>query len=590
MKRRKLGEILLEEGLITDEQLETALTIQKGKNKKLGKVLIELGYINDMQVAETLTKQLSLQMVDCKDYNPSMEILSLVPKEIAESKLVLPLELKNKNLLIAMANPLEWETIEDISFETGLKLTVAISSENNILNAIEKYYGASDETWNVLKELPSYDGVEFIKESIDEERQTSVFQSVYQDSDAPPIVRLVTMVIADAVKSGASDIHIEPREKNVQVRYRIDGALKNIQIYPKQIQEAVASRIKIISNLDITNRRFPQDGRSALRLENKNVDLRISTLPSVYGETVVIRLLDATTGLIALSHLGIADNILKPLIEIFTQPQGMLLVTGPTGSGKTTTLYSILQQLRTETKNIITLEDPVEYKLGEITQVHINEAIGFTFANALRSVLRQDPDIVMVGEIRDMETAEIGARAALTGHFVLSTVHTNDTVSTVNRLIDIGLKPFLVTAAVSGIIAQRLIRKICTNCKVEAPAPEELSRFEVTHFKTYYKGEGCEKCNHTGYKGRIGIYELLKMETKLKRLISKHFTVDELWDVARETGTKSLFEDAWAKVGEGITTVEEVLSKIPYPLFLDEMRKEREQKNDTEVLTAADNL
>jgi type IV pilus assembly protein PilB len=458
------------------------------------------------------------------------------------------------------------------------------------LTAIEKYYGSSEETWNVLKELPSYDGVEFIKESIDEEKQTSVFQSVYQDSDAPPIVRLVTMVIADAVKSGASDIHIEPREKNVQVRYRIDGSLKNIQIYPKQIQEAVASRIKIISNLDITNRRFPQDGRSALRLENKNVDLRISTLPSVYGETVVIRLLDATTGLIPLSHLGIADNVLKPLIEIFTQPQGMLLVTGPTGSGKTTTLYSILQQLRTETKNIITLEDPVEYKLGEITQVHINEAIGFTFANALRSVLRQDPDIVMVGEIRDTETAEIGARAALTGHFVLSTVHTNDTVSTVNRLIDIGLKPFLVTAAVSGIIAQRLIRKICTNCKVEAPAPEELSRFEVTHFKTYYKGEGCDKCNHTGYKGRIGIYELLKMETKLKRLISKHFTVDELWDVARETGTKSLFEDAWAKVGEGITTVEEVLSKIPYPLFLDEMRKEREQKNNAEILTAANNL
>jgi type IV pilus assembly protein PilB len=590
MKRKKLGEIILEEGLITDEQLETALTIQRGKNKKLGKVLIELGYINDMQVAEALTKQLSLQMVDCKNYNPSKEVLALVPKEIAESRLVLPLELKNKNLLIAMANPLEWETIEDISFETGLKLTVAISSENNILNAIEKYYGASDETWNVLKELPSYDGVEFIKESIDDEKQTSVVHSVYQDSEAPPIVRLVTMVIADAVKSGASDIHIEPREKNVQVRYRIDGNLKNIQIYPKQIQEAVASRIKIISNLDITNRRFPQDGRSALRLDNKSVDLRISTLPSVYGETVVIRLLDASTGLIPLSRLGIADNILKPLIEIFTQPQGMLLVTGPTGSGKTTTLYSILQQLRTETKNIITLEDPVEYKLGEITQVHINESIGFTFANALRSVLRQDPDIVMVGEIRDMETAEIGARAALTGHFVLSTLHTNDTVSTINRLVDIGLQPFLVTAAVSGIIAQRLIRKICTNCKVEAPAPEELARFEVTRFKTYYKGEGCDKCNNTGYKGRIGIYELLKMETKLKRLISKHFTVDELWAVARETGTKSLFEDAWAKVGEGITTVEEVLSKIPYPLFLSEMRKEREQKNDTEILTAADNL
>jgi len=590
MKRKKLGEILLEEGLITEEQLGTALTIQKGKNKKLGKVLIELGYIDDMQVAETLTKQLSLQMVDCKKYNPSKEVLSLVPKEIAESKLVLPLELKNKNLLVAMANPLEWETIEDITFETGLKLTVAISSENNILTAIEKYYGSSDETWDVLKELPSYDGVEFIKEEIDDEKHTSVYQSVYSDSEAPPIVRLVTMIIADAVKTGASDIHIEPREKNVQVRYRIDGALKNVQTYPKQIQEAVTSRIKIISNLDITNRRFPQDGRSALRLEKKNVDLRISTLPSVYGETVVIRLLDATTGLIPLSHLGIADNILKPLIDIFMQPQGMLLVTGPTGSGKTTTLYSILQQLRTETKNIITLEDPVEYKLAEITQVHINEGIGFTFANALRSVLRQDPDIVMVGEIRDLETAEIGSRAALTGHFVLSTLHTNDTVSTINRLIDIGLQPFLVTAAVSGIIAQRLIRKICYNCKVETSEPEELIRYSVTHFKKYYKGKGCEICNYTGYKGRIGIYELLHMNTKLKRLISRNFTVDELWDVARASGTKSLFEDAWAKVGEGITTVEEVLSKIPYPLFLSEKSKEISQMAMNEIPAGAESL
>lgn len=590
MKRKKLGEILLEEGLITEEQLGTALTIQKGKNKKLGKVLIELGYINDLQVAETLTKQLSLQMVDCKNYNPSKEILSLVPREIAEGKLVLPLELKNKNLLVAMANPLEWETIEDITFETGLKLTVAISSENNILTAIEKYYGSSDETWDVLKELPSYDGVEFIKEEIDEEKHTSVYQSVYSDSEAPPIVRLVTMIIADAVKTGASDIHIEPREKNVQVRYRIDGSLKNVQVYPKQIQEAVTSRIKIISNLDITNRRFPQDGRSALRLEKKNVDLRISTLPSVYGETVVIRLLDASTGLIPLSRLGIADNILRPLIDIFTQPQGMLLVTGPTGSGKTTTLYSILQQLRTETKNIITLEDPVEYKLAEITQVHINEGIGFTFANALRSVLRQDPDIVMVGEIRDLETAEIGSRAALTGHFVLSTLHTNDTVSTINRLIDIGLQPFLVTAAVSGIIAQRLIRKICNNCKVETPAPEELIRFNVTHFEKYYKGEGCEICNNTGYKGRIGIYELLHMDTKLKRLISRNFTVDELWEVARASGTKSLFDDAWAKVGEGITTVEEVLSKIPYPHFLSEKSTEKNEMAMSEIPAGAQSL
>jgi len=564
MRKKKLGEILLDEGLISDEQLENALVAQKGKNKKLGKVLIELGYISDIQVAESLTKQLSLQMVDCNDYTPTEELIALVPRETAEGKLVFPLELKGKNLKVAMANPLDWETIEDLSFITGLKLSVAISSENNILGAIEDHYGSSDETWDVIKEMPSYDNVEFVKEDEKDDSASMNFQAMYQNSEAPPIVRLVTMVIADAVKSGASDIHIEPRENNVMVRYRIDGALKNIQAYPKQIQEAVISRVKIISNLDITNKRFPQDGRSALRLEKKTVDLRISTLPSVYGEKIVLRLLDATTGLIALSKLGISEHILKPLTEIISQPQGMLLVTGPTGSGKTTTLYSTLQQIRTETKNIITLEDPVEYKLSEITHVPINEGIGFTFANALRSVLRQDPDIVMLGEIRDLDTAEIATRAALTGHFVLSTLHTNDTVATISRLIDIGLEPFLVTSAVSGIIAQRLIRRICSECKTETDPPDNIDQYNLPPVSQFYKGTGCNKCNDTGYKGRVGVYEILRMDTKLKRLISKSFTEDDLWRCLAQSGSKTMFEDAWLKIMNGETTFEEVLSKIPF--------------------------
>jgi len=568
MRKKRLGQILIDEELITEDQLENALAIQQGKNKKLGKVLIELGYISEMQVAETLTKQLSLQMVDCNDYSPTQEVLSLVSKKTAEQKLVLPLELKGKILIIAMANPLDWETIEDLSFETGLKLTVAISSENNILGAIEKYYGAEDETWDVLSELPSYDDVEFVKEESEEDNESANLQSLYQNSEAPPIVKLVTMVIADAVKCGASDIHIEPQEKSVQVRYRIDGALKKIQTYPKQIQDAVISRVKITANLDITNRRFPQDGRSAIRLEKKNVDLRISTLPSIYGEKVVIRLLDASTGLIPLAQLGISENILKPLIDIFNQPQGMLLVTGPTGSGKTTSLYSILQQLRTETKNIITLEDPVEYKLSEITQVGMNTGIGFTFASALRSVLRQDPDIVMLGEIRDLDTAEIATRAALTGHFVLSTLHTNDTVSTISRLIDIGLEPFLVTSAVSGIIAQRLVRRICSDCKTEMETPAEVKKFNLPPIEHFYKGQGCSKCNNTGYKGRVGTYELLVMESNLKSLISKSFTEDDIWEIARQSGSKTMFEDAWDKVSEGLTTLEEIISKIPFPRCL----------------------
>jgi type IV pilus assembly protein PilB len=571
ISKKKIGEILIEEGLLTEDQLETALTIQKGKGKKLGKVLVELGYVSDVQVTESLTRQLSLQMVNCNDYSPSKELLALVPKETAEQKLVLPLELKEKNLLIAMANPLDWETIEDLSFETGLKISVSIAGESNILDSLENLYGAEDHTLDILEELPTYDDVEFLKE--EDEEDNASFQSLYQNSEAAPIVKLVTMLIADAVKSDASDIHIEPREKSVQVRYRIDGNLKNIREYPKQIQDAVVSRVKIISNLDITNRRHPQDGRSALRLEKHTVDLRISTLPSIYGEKIVIRLLDPSSGLIPLAQLGISDHVLKPLVNIFNQPQGMLMVTGPTGSGKTTTLYSILQQVRTETKNIITLEDPVEYKLSAITQVGINEGIGFTFASALRSVLRQDPDIVMVGEIRDLDTAEIGSRAALTGHFVLSTLHTNDTVSTITRLIDIGLEPFLVTAAVSGVIAQRLIRKICSNCRVEAPPPETVGKINLPQLEKYYKGSGCDKCNGTGYKGRIGVYELVSMDSKLKRLITKDFTVDDLWECVRESGTKSLFEDAWLKVIEGQTTVEEVIAKIPYPQFLVEEGK-----------------
>jgi type IV pilus assembly protein PilB len=566
LRKKKLGEILIDAGVITEEQLTNALTLQQGKNKRLGKVLIELGYIDDNQVAETLSRQLSLPMVDCNDYEPIKEILDLVSKETAEGKLVLPIKRRGKELTVAMANPLDWQTIEDLSFETGCRLSVCIASEENLLSAIENLY-ASDETWEILNELPSYDNVEFVKDA-DEDSSDVSLQSLYQNSEAPPIVKLVTAVIADAVKSDASDIHIEPREKHVQVRYRIDGALKNIQAYPKQIQDAVISRVKIISNLDITNRRYPQDGRSALRLEKKNVDLRISTLPSIYGEKIVIRLLDPSKGLIPLSQLGIDESILKPLIEIFNQPQGMLLVTGPTGSGKTTTLYSVLQQLRTETKNIITLEDPVEYKLADITQVGINDAIGFTFASALRSVLRQDPDIVMVGEIRDLDTAEIASRAALTGHFVLSTLHTNDTISTISRLIDIGLEPFLVTSAVSGIIAQRLIRKICTECKEEVPLPHDADRYGLPVPDKYYRGKGCAKCNGTGYKGRIGAYELVTMNTKMKQIIAKGYTEDELWEAALESGTTTMFQAAWDKMREGAATIEDIISRIPYPHIL----------------------
>lgn len=576
--RKMLGEALLDSGLITMEQLDNALTLRKSKNKRLGKILIEVGYATEEQIAEALSKQQNLPLVDFDEYEITKELLELVPKNIAEKAIVLPIKLKGKKLLLAMADPLDWSTIDDITFRTGLHIETAVSTETALVAAIEKHYGSDEQSWDLLKEIPQYDEVEFLKEIEEDGKEVNV-QSLFKLSEAPPIVKLVTMVIVDAIKSRASDIHIEPQEQYIQVRYRVDGDLRNVLRYPKRIQDSVISRIKIISNLDITNRRTSQDGRSTLRIDNRNIDLRISTLPSIHGENVVIRLLDHVSGLIPLSKLGVPEHILNPLIHLASQPQGMILVTGPTGSGKTTTLYSLLQQLRTETESIFTIEDPVEYRIPGITQVGVNEATTMTFPSALRSILRQDPDIIMVGEIRDLETASIAIRSALTGHLVLSTIHTNDSIATIIRLLDIGLDAYLVSSGVTGILAQRLVRRICPECKVETDPPEILTRSKFPHLKTYYKGKGCPSCQYTGYRGQIGVYEFLQMDTKLRRLIAKNIAGDYLWDVARASGVKTLFENAWTMVEKGITTVDEVIMKIPYKPTEGEFKKlEKYQK------------
>ena len=580
--RKMLGEALLDSGLITVEQLENALTLRKNKNKRLGKILIEVGYATEVQIAEALSEQQKLPLVDCDEYEISEKLLELVPKNIAEKAIVLPLHLKDGKLLLAMADPMDWSTIDDITFRTGLKIQAAVSTETALVAAIEKHYGSDDSSWDLLKEIPQYDEVEFLKEIEEDGKEVNV-QSLFKLSEAPPIVKLVTMVIVDAVKSRASDIHIEPQEQYIQVRYRVDGDLRSVLKYPKRIQDSVISRIKIISNLDITNRRTSQDGRSTLRIDNRNIDLRISTLPSVHGENVVIRLLDHSSGLIPLSKLGVPEHILHPLIQLASQPQGMILVTGPTGSGKTTTLYSLLQQLRTEAESIFTIEDPVEYRIPGITQVGVNEATNMTFPAALRSILRQDPDIIMVGEIRDLETASIAIRSALTGHLVLSTIHTNDSVATIVRLLDIGLDAYLVSSGVTGILAQRLVRRICPDCRVEIGPPEMLARSKFPHLKTYYKGKGCPSCQYAGYRGQIGVYEFLQMDTKLRRLMAKNITGDTLWDAARESGVKTLFENAWTMVEQGMTTVDEVIMKIPYKPADGEFRK-RERSQKTKVL------
>jgi type IV pilus assembly protein PilB len=563
--RKKIGEVLIEVGLIKQEQLEQALVLQKGGNKRLGKVLIELGYIEETQIADALSRQFSIPLVDCGKYNVSKELLALVPKDVAEKKIIFPIERIDNKLTVVMANPLDWASIDELSFRTGMKILVAVAPETSIVDAIERHYlGDKADSWDLIKDLPNYEDAEFVRKAPEEDEKDENIQSLYNLSEAPPIVKLVTMVLVDAVKSRASDIHIEPHEKHVQVRYRVDGNLRNVLKYPKHIQESVISRIKIIANLDITNRRSPQDGRSTLRYEKRAIDLRISSLPSVYGENIVIRLLDQSTGLVSLGKLGIPEKILTPLLKLASQPQGMILVTGPTGSGKSTTLYALIKQLMTETESIFTIEDPVEYKLQGLTQVGVNEAVGLTFSGALRSILRQDPDIIMVGEIRDRETADIAIRSALTGHLVLSTIHTNDTISTITRLLDIGLDAYLVSSAVTGVLAQRLVRRICPECKIECDQSFAMSGYSLPHLDKSYKGSGCSYCQYTGYRGQVGVYEFVMMDTKLKRLIPRLVPEEELWDAAQSSGTVTLFEDAWAKVRDGITTVEEVLAKIPY--------------------------
>ena len=564
MSRMKLGETLRKAALITQEQLDNALILQKGTQKRLGKLLIELGYIDEDQVAHALAEQLSLPVVDCSTRHFESILLTLVPRDTAESRRILPLELSGNKLLVAMADPCDWQTVDDLSFRTGLIVTVAIAAEGSLSKGIERCYGSTDNVWDLISEFSADDKAEFIQETDDDKTDVNV-NSLYKSSESKPIVRLVNMIFSDAVKSGASDIHIEPQERNVQVRFRVDGELRSVLKIPKQIQESVISRIKIISCLDITNRRLPQDGRSSLRLDKKTVDLRISTLPSVYGEKVVVRIL-RPDGITALSHLGINEQMLHGLIQVVSQPQGMLLVTGPTGSGKTTTLYAIIQQLQSETENLITIEDPVEYRLPGITQVNVKDSIGLTFASALRSILRQDPDIIMLGEIRDQETAEIAARGALTGHFVLSTLHTNDTVATITRLLDMKVAPFLIISAISAVLAQRLVRRICPSCIEEAQLPDDLRLKNLPPLTACYRGKGCNDCHHTGYKGRIGVHELLVLDSKLKGLISRQADEDELWRAARTAGMVPLFENAWSKVGQGLTTVEEVLSKVPWKI------------------------
>ncbi|RMG71848.1 MAG: type IV-A pilus assembly ATPase PilB [Nitrospirae bacterium] len=595
----KLGQLLLAANLVTESQLQEALNLQRKEGGRLGSKLIKLGYITEEKLVSFLSKQYGVPSINLSEYEIDPAVIRLVPAEMASKYLMIPVARMGATLTIAMADPSNIFAIDDIKFMTGYNVDVVVASESSILDAIAKYYSGKgqvvrektfapqsvstvlqpkdftigeeedeDEGFD-MEDAPTVDVDEFDKivgsaldniETVEEQEDEEIVKEV----DAP-IVKLVNGIFINAIKQGASDIHIEPYENSLRVRYRIDGVLYNVMNLPIKIKNALTSRVKIMSKLDIAERRLPQDGRIKLKLGRKReIDFRVSTLPCLFGEKTVLRILDKSNLQIDMTKLGFEEDQLKDFMEAIEKPYGMVLVTGPTGSGKTTTLYSALNHLNKPGINIMTAEDPVEYNFHGINQVQVREEIGLTFASALRSFLRQDPDIIMVGEIRDFETAEIAVKAALTGHMVLSTLHTNDAPSTVTRLLNMGIEPFLVSSSVVLILAQRLARKICPNCKVEEKVPKEgllkvgFTEEEVKDLKVF-KGKGCPSCNNSGYKGRVALYEVMPIKEELKELILEGASSQEIKRSAIRLGMKTLRRSGLNKVKEGITSIEEVL-------------------------------
>ena len=558
----RLGQILIEERLLTREQLGQALAEQKSSRSRLGYVLVKLGFVPEIEVTKVLARQYRMPAVDLSRFEVDPRILKLIPSEMASKSVVLPLKREGRTLTVAMADPTDFGLLEDLKFITRYDVFPVIAGEYTLRMLIEKHYGnANDQQFqDILKEFEDQgDDIEVVA---DEEEDAA---SQAQIDDAP-VVKLVEGILKNAVLKGASDIHIEPFEHEIRVRYRIDGALMEIMKPPMKMKAAVTSRIKILSHLNIAERRVPQDGRLRLKMGNKVVDFRVSTLPVLFGEKIVLRILDKGNLTLDLQKFGFEPKAEADLMKAILNPYGMVLVTGPTGSGKTTTLYSALSRINTSEVNIMTAEDPVEYNLMGINQVLVRTDIGLTFATALKAFLRQDPNIIMIGEIRDLETGGIAIKAALTGHLVLSTLHTNDAPSTITRMIDMGIEAFNVASAVNLVVAQRLVRRICKDCKAPATyTDEELSAvgtdIEAVRRIQFQKGKGCDSCGGLGYKGRAGLYEVMAMSPELRRMVLRGASVAELRDQAVVEGMLTLRMDGMAKIAKGVTTLEEVVKE-----------------------------
>ena len=558
----RLGDTLMRDGLLSREQLTQALLEQKASKQRLGYVLVKLGLVPELEITKILARQFRMPAVDLSRFDVDPKILKLVPGDMATKGVVLPLKREGRTLTVAMADPSDMGLLEDLKFVTRFDLFPVIAGEYTLRALIEKHYqqGNQQELENLLKDMEAA-GEDL--EVVEEREEETVTQAQLEDA---PVVKLINGLLIEAVKRGASDIHVEPFEHEIRVRYRIDGALLEIMRPPLKMKAALTSRIKILSQLNIAERRVPQDGRLKLKMGNRVIDFRVSTLPVLYGEKIVMRILDKGNLTLDLTKFGFEPKAEKDLMKAILNPYGMVLVTGPTGSGKTTTLYSALSRVNTPEVNIMTAEDPVEYNLMGINQVLVRNEIGLTFAAALKAFLRQDPNIIMIGEIRDLETGGIAIKAALTGHLVLSTLHTNDAASTITRMIDMGVEAFNVASAVNLVVAQRLVRRICKDCKgPHQYTDEELSTLgtdlEKLRAIPFMKGTGCDTCSGTGYKGRAGLYEVMALSPELRRQILRGASVSEMQEQAVQEGMLTLRMDGMKKVERGVTTLEEVVKE-----------------------------
>jgi len=544
--RKRIGDLLLEAGVITEEQLDYALA-NKNREEKLGDFLIKENLITELKLIETLEVQLGIPHIHLNQYTIDHELIHLVPAELAKRVNIMPIRRDRNKLYIAMVDPMDYFAIEEVRMTTGCQIEPSIATKEELFRTITKYYDLQESMDAALSDLG---------EVATEEAQNEIL------NDDSPIVRLVNQIIANAVAQRASDIHFDAMETEFRVRYRIDGVLHTDRSLPKSMQNVITARIKIMGNLNITENRVPQDGRIKLTVNIKPIDIRLSTLPTIYGEKIVMRILDLSVALNEIDSLGFTDEHQTLFEKMIARPNGIVLITGPTGSGKTSTLYAALKDLNKDGVNIITVEDPVEYQVAGINQIQVKEEVGLSFAAGLRSILRQDPDIVMVGEIRDGETASIAVRASLTGHLVLSTLHTNSAVESIARLIDMGIEPYLLSASLVGVLAQRLVRRVCRDCgymqELTEAEQELLEQFgyHLTHMK---RGKGCSSCNHTGYRGRLAIFELLPIDRDMKDIIISNQNQINMYKYLKEKGFKTLIDDGLLKVVDGQTTLEEVL-------------------------------